>query len=343
MAEVRPFRGVRYNPNLVKDVAAVICPPYDIISPQMAQELYQKSEYNFVRIEDGRKLPQDTERDNRYTRSAASLEHWLAQGVLLVDESPAIYLHDHHFTYQGKEHRRRGMLLRVRLEEWDKKVVRPHEGTLSEPKSDRLSLLWALQANTSPILALYEDQERQVVSVLAAEERKPPLMRTKSIDGERHNVWAITEDGSIDRIRQVLAHLPLYIADGHHRYESALTYRRERLSCSPSATGEEPFNFVMMSLVDLADPGLVILPPHRLIRGVAKETLDGMLGRLKTFFDIEELPLGQPDVWSKVDGLLNGQTDQVTLALFGLAPDRVLVLRLRDFTAASQMMPYFHS
>jgi uncharacterized protein (DUF1015 family) len=131
---------VHYNQALITDLAAVICPPYDIITPQLQSELYRQSEYNFVRLEFSRELPQDTAGDNKYTRSAAILAEWLRQGILKVDETPAIYLHDHHFTFQGKEYRRRGIIACVRLEEWDKRVVRPHEGTLAQPRSDRLSL-----------------------------------------------------------------------------------------------------------------------------------------------------------------------------------------------------------
>ena len=343
MAEVYPFRGVRYNQRLVKDIATVICPPYDIVTPQMEQELYLKNEYNFVRVELGRELPQDTAKDNRYTRSAATLEQWLEQGVLEVDETPAIYLHDHYFIHSGREYKRRGMLLRVRLEEWDRKVVRPHEGTLVKPKTDRLSLLWALQVNTSPILALFEDQEQQVSTVLAAQERNEPIISSSSAAGERHQVWAITEREAIDQIRRSLAHQPLYIADGHHRYESALTYRRQRRALSLSVSGDEVFNFVMMTLVDFSDPGLLILPPHRLIRGISKSILDEMMAGLKSFFEIEKLSLSMPGIWRQVDDLLSGEANQVRLALFGLALEHLFVLRLRDFSAASQMMPYFHS
>ena len=169
MAEIRPFHGVYYNQSLVKDLATVICPPYDIITPQMQQELYQRSEHNFIRLEFGRELPQDKDTDNKYTRAAATLGEWLEQGVLDDGETPAIYLHDHYFTYQGKEYRRRGIVCLVKLEEWSKMVVRPHEGTLSKPKGDRLSLLWALQANTSPILALFEDRRGRISSLLEAQ------------------------------------------------------------------------------------------------------------------------------------------------------------------------------
>jgi len=346
MAEIHPFRGVRYDQSLVNDLSAVICPPYDIITPQMEQELYLKSEYNFVRLESGRELPPDTITDNKYARSAATLEQWLNRGILKVDEAPAIYLHDHYFTYQGRKYKRRGIVARVKLEEWDKMVVRPHEGTLAEPKNNRLSLLWALQANTSPILALFEDQGHQVSSLLAAQEPKQPLINLSSVSGESHNVWAITEPEVINQIRTSLSHQPLYIADGHHRYESALTYQRERRVCSPSVSGNETFNFVMMTLVDFSDPGLIILPPHRLIRGMSKLTLDGLMARLRSLFEVVELPLSMPDVWQQVDDLLtgmkSGETNRVGLVLFGLAAERLFVLRLRDLATVTQMMPYFH-
>ena len=344
MAEIHPFQGVRYNQLLVKDLAGVICPPYDIITPQLQQELYHQNEYNFVRVESGRELPQDTVTDNKYTRSAATLERWLGQGVLVADEAPAIYLHDHYFNHKGKEYRRRGIIACVRLEEWDEMIVRPHEGTLVEHTNDRLSLLWACQVNTSPILALFEDQGQQVSSLLAAQEQSQPIVSSRDTCGERHNVWAITDPEVIDQICHSLAHQPLYIADGHHRYESALTYQRERYACSSPVSGDEAFNFVMMELVDFSDHGLIILPPHRLVRGISRATLSELMTKLRSFFEIEELPLNIPDVWQQVDHLLMaGETSEVRLVLFGLAEGRLLVLRLRDFTAANQMMPYFHS
>ena len=343
MAEIYPFRGVRYNQSLVGDLAAVICPPYDIITPQMQQELYHRSEYNFVRVEYGREHPHDTAIDSKYTRSAAVLEQWLEHGVLRVDEVPAIYLHDHYFTYQGREYKRRGIITAVRLEEWDKMVVRPHEGTLVRPKSDRVSMLWACQANTSPILAIFEDGEQRVSSILAAAEREEPVASLDSGGGERHRVWAITKPEALSQICLSLAQKPLYIADGHHRYESALTYQRERRACSSSTSADEAYNFVMMTLIDIADPGLLILPPHRLVRGMSKATLEGLAVRLTTFFDVEEWPVRTPGIWQRVDDLLSGRAGQGSILLFGLVPERILVLKLRDAAMASQMMPYFHS
>ena len=166
MAEIHPFRGVHYNPQLINDLSSVICPPYDIISPQMEEKLNAKSAYNFIRLEAGRELPQDTASNNKYTRSAAILEEWLKQNILEIDPMPAFYIHDQYFSYQGKEHKRRGIIARVRLEEWEKMVIRPHEGILGKPKDDRLSLLWALRANTSPILAMFEDKEKKITKLL---------------------------------------------------------------------------------------------------------------------------------------------------------------------------------
>jgi uncharacterized protein (DUF1015 family) len=347
VAEVCPFRGVRYNQQLVSDLAAVICPIYDVTTPQMAQELYHRSEYNFVRLEHGRELPQDTPADNKYTRAAATLEKWLKQGVLKVDRVPAIYLHDHYFTHQGKKYKRRGIVARVRLEEWDRGVIRPHEGTLTEPKDDRLSLLWACQANTSPIWAMFEDRGQQISSLLALEERNEPVINFTSTGGEGHKVWAITKPEAINQICHSLADQPLYIADGHHRYESALTHQRERSACSSSLSGDEAFNFVMMTLVDFTDPGLIILPPHRLVRGISRSTLDEFKAELRTLFEIEKLPLSMPGVWQQVDGLLTqvkpGAINQVRLVLFGLTAEHLYVLKLRDPAAAGHMMPYFHS
>ncbi len=342
MAEIRPFPGVRYNQELVKDLADIICPPYDIITPQLQQELYHRSAYNLVRLEFGRESPQDTATDNRYTRSAATLEQWLEQGVLAADETPAIYLHDHYFHYGGREYKRRGAVAAVRLEEWDSMIVRPHEGTLVGHKSDRLSLLWALQANTSPILALFDDRGGQFSSLLAAQEQSQPIISFAG--GERHNVWAITEPKVIEKLSSYFVNQPLYIADGHHRYESALTYRRERRTCSSSVSGNEAFNFVMMTLVDLYDPGLLILPPHRLVRGLSRATVSRLPASLRSFFEMEELPLKMPGIWQRVDDLLGSEeTGEVRLVVFGTTEGSLLLLRLRDPAAASELMPYFHS
>jgi uncharacterized protein (DUF1015 family) len=343
LAEIRPFRGVRYNQELTRELADIVCPPYDVIDPRLQQELYRRSPYNFVRIEAGRELAQDTNTDNKYTRSAATLAQWLKEGVLAADPAPAVYLHDHYFSYEGKKFRRRAVIAGVRLEEWDKKVIRPHEGTLAEHKGDRFSLLWALETNTSPILALFQDRGGGVAKLLARAGESQPIADFSDANGERHELRAITSPEIISQLAGHFADSPLYIADGHHRYESALSFQRERRAGS-STRGDEAYNFVMMALVDFADPGVLILPPHRLVGGIPRAALSQLPAQLRSLFDIEELPLDAPDVWGRVDRMLAaGGSDDVRFALFGLNEGRFTILKLRDFTAASQMMPYFHS
>jgi uncharacterized protein (DUF1015 family) len=341
MTDIRPFRGVHYNHELLKNWTDVICPVYDIISPQQQADLYLKNEFNFVRLEFSRELPQDTDSDNKYTRAAATMDQWLKQGVMVTDNSPAIYIHDHYFTFRGKEHKRRNMIVRVRVEEWEKMIVRPHEGTMTKPKADRLNLLYTLQANTSSIMALYEDPGKQISQVIAAAERRTPLLYLQKTGDEGHLVWAVTDAAAIKKITTALAEQPIYIADGHHRYESALNYKRQRQAATPGATGEEGFNFVMMTLLDFADPGM-ILPPHRLVRGVNKPTLDQLLPKLKVFFDLEEIPMKGPDVFEKLEIQLKGEND-IRAAVCGLIPGQLTLLRLRRDADINSMMPHFHS
>ncbi len=342
MADVLPFRGTHYNKSLIQNWSDVICPIFDVISLQMQEELYNKNEYNFVRLEYGRELPQDTLEDNRYTRSADTLEEWLKQGILVDDEKPAIYLYNQSFTYQGRQYNRRGMIARVRVEEWDNNIIRPHEVTGASDKSDRLNLLWALQANTSPIMVLYSDNEQHISSLLNIQEQHEPMLSLDNIEGVDYTVWTITDTETIKQISNLLAEQPLYIADGHHRYESALNYRNEMKACSTQYTGDEPYNYTMMTLIEFSDPGLLILPPHRLFRGIQKPILAELMDKIEVFFNVEEIPLDTPDLWERVDDML-GDTNIVRFIMFGTKANKLLLLELKDQSSVNQMIPYFHS
>ena len=341
MADIRPFRGTHYNQTLLQDWSRVICPVYDIIPPGQNEQLYSRSPFNFVRLEAGRELPQDTPSDNKYTRAAATLKDWLRDGVLEVDRVPAIYMHDHVFTFGERVYKRRALIARVHLEEWDRMVIRPHESTFAEARSDRLSLLWAIEANTSSILSLYQDDKGSVRSVLAHAEKRPPAIDLTMSAGEAHRVWALSDPAVTGQISAALSGLPLYIADGHHRYESALAYRRQRRTTSQS-TAEEPFDFVMMTLVAFDDPGLLILPPHRLVRGISKPIFEGLRHKLEALFKIDEWDSDAPGVWERLDSLRKAQ-DKTTLALFGLNKHSLLVLEPEDMEALAPLMPQFHS
>jgi uncharacterized protein (DUF1015 family) len=341
LADIRPFQGVHYNPSLVKNLAKVICTPYDIITPEFQQELYQRSDYNFVRIEWGHELPQDKDNFNKYIRAAATLKSWLEQNVFVTDEKPSFYIDEHTFKYQGKTQRRRSLYCLVKLEDWSKMVVRPHEGTLTKAKSDRLTMLWTLQVNTSPIMALYEDKAKTVAPLLDIPILNKPTFSVPNLNNESHHIWTLSDDARINRIRECLVNQPLYIADGHHRYESALTYQRERRTTSLQGVMEAPYDFVMMALVDIADPGLVILPAHRLVRGMAQSALDDLSARLDTFFIIKEFTINKKNIEPQINSLLAG--NEIKLVLYGLKPDKLLVLTIRDAAAIRPMFPAFHS
>jgi len=343
LADIRPFHGTHYNPAQVADPAAVICPPYDIITPRLQQQLYEASDHNFVRVEHGREFPQDRDTDNKYTRAAATLARWLEEGVLTTDKTPALYIDEHRFQYRGKTYRRRSLDCLVRLEEWDSRVVRPHEATFSRARSDRLDMLWALSANTSPIMTLYEDAAGRIAEALAAAARGQPLFDFDSGGGEGHKLWAATDKETIGHIRSGLADCPLYIADGHHRYESALTYRRERRACDEPSPGDRPYDFVMMNLVDFADPGLVILPAHRLVRGLPRPVREGLLAALPDVFGVAETALDESDPAQQIERSLAGPADEARIAVLGLKPGRLVTLTLRDFEAVAAMFPAFHA
>ena len=346
MAAIRPFHGIHYNQSLIKDLSGVLCPPYDVITPHLQRELYHRSEYNFVRLEFGRELPQDNETDNKYTRASVILNKWIKEKILKIDNKPGIYIHDHYFKYLDKQYRRRSIVCLVRLEEWDSAVIRPHEGTLSKDKSDRLQILWMLKANTSPVLSLYEDSQKQISSLLEAESCRQPFLECNDNGTESHYLWAITDKDRISRLNSIFKDKPLYIADGHHRYESALTHRREKRllsASSPESDEEKPFDFIMMTLVDLNDSGLLILPSHRLIRGISNSMAVKMLNGLKAFFDVSEVTLDRENIRQQVDSLLSGKEDEVRILLYGLTQERFLLLELSDFERVKAITPYFHS
>ncbi|AGG06232.1 MULTISPECIES: DUF1015 domain-containing protein [Dehalococcoides] len=342
MAEVRAFHGLRYNPMFVDDMADVICPPYDIISPEQEKALKERSPYNYIRLEYSQPTPQDNIVDNRYTRAAAILEKWIGERVMTAEKKAAIYIHDHYFSVFGKQYKRRGIIARVRLEEWDRMVIRPHEGTLAEPKRDRINLISAVRANTSPVYGLYQDTEKDINRVLEIQTGGKPTV-SMNIEGERHELWVVTDESAISKVTALFDKKPVCIADGHHRYESALTYRRERLAGNPQLPSDDPVNFVMMTLVDFADPGLVVLPAHRLLGGMDARTLSNLQTKLASFFDVTTIPAKLPAAWDTLDKAFK-EEGKIRLVMYGLGgTENFTILTLRDLETASKLMPYFHS
>lgn len=337
MADIQPFRGLRYDPGRVGDPSRVIAPPYDVISPQEQKALYHRSPYNVVRLEYGAAAPDDTPQDNRYTRAGTALVRWQAEGVLVRDDSPRFYVYDQEFTYGGRTYLRRCLMARVRLAPWEKGVIRPHEHTLTSPKEDRLHLLRACRANISPIFALYRDAQGRVIEALAAAQPGEPVLDFADEQGGRHRLRPLPRQGDHNSLRQAFAPEVLYLADGHHRYETALAYWQERQANASLWRGDEAENFVMMALTAAHDPGLLVLPIHRLVRPAPPPDFLDRLGRL---FTVETVP-AERDGLPRLLALMAAGCARGACC-FGLAArglEGLRLLTLRDASATHQLMP----
>ncbi|HEX8833229.1 MAG TPA: DUF1015 domain-containing protein [Abditibacteriaceae bacterium] len=289
MAEFLPFAGLRYNTEKVT-LADVMCPPYDVIKGKMRDELAQRDEHNIVRVELATYYGEDATPE-QYAASAALLKQWQAEGILVHDDS-AYYIYEQEFVVpgSGETKKRRGTFGALRLEEFGD-TIKPHEHTLSGPKADRLNLLRAARTNTSPIFGLFDDSNGWVQSILQVVCNTTPLASAVDADGITHRVWRLTDDESVNAIEAALEKEPIFIADGHHRYETALNYRNERKAQAEAEgrtwSGEEPENWVMMICVSTSDDGLVVLPTHRVVKGVNAEDITRMIESLDDNFDVQ--------------------------------------------------------
>lgn len=262
MATIRPFRGVRYNPAIVGDLQHVVSPPYDVISPEQQTLLHLRSPYNAVHLD----LNRDPE---RYIAAAQMLSTWLEHHVLLQEEEPALYVYAQEFSLKdGVRRRRVGLLAALKLEEFSSGKIRPHERTFEYAKADRLALLKACQTHFSSIFCLYARPGWSVERTLAAALTAAPLVHVSDDNETVHTLWRVTDPVLIAKVAGQLEQETLIIADGHHRYETALRYRNEQAQLA-KLTGEEPCNFVLAFLTNAVDEGLVILPTHRLLQDVS--------------------------------------------------------------------------
>ncbi|HEY0757209.1 MAG TPA: DUF1015 domain-containing protein [Ktedonobacteraceae bacterium] len=289
MADVRPFQGIRYAPEAVPDLAAVVTPPFDVISEIAQERYYARHPYNIIRAELGKITPADNTLNNRYTRAARVLAEWRQEGVLLQDAQPAYYAYQQTFQHGGQSYSRTSLCARVRLEPWEKHVVLRHEFTRKKDKDDRLQLLRACSVNLSPIMSMYSDPQGRIRRLLSEYLEQPAIHFTDEA-GEGHRLQPVTDAAVIARIEDFFAERQLYIADGHHRYETALNYRNEVLTARRELADDDPVNFVMMALIDLDDPGLLVLPTHRLFCDLSPQALANLTtANLGRYLDIREL------------------------------------------------------
>jgi len=290
MPQIRPFKGILYNPEKVPHLKDVITPPYDVISEKEQDEYYAHHPQSMIRLVLGKMYPQDTAQDNRYTRAGKSFRSWLDAGILRPDLKPALYVTEIDFELDGEIRTRFAFIARVRLESLESGVILPHEKTFSNVKADRLKLMHQCKANFSPIFSLYPDPESEIVGLVrGAVKTAAPDLEFTDLKGYRHRLWRCTDPGIHEAVGQRMADRLLYLADGHHRYETALRYRDLIMARAGSPDPGAPCNFVMMSLCSMEDAGLVIRPVHRVICDVGKETSETLVDSARAYFDIESL------------------------------------------------------
>ncbi len=292
MAQVAPFRGLHYNPAKVPHLEDVVTPPYDVIQPPEREALAVRHPYNMVHLILPQPQPGDNLLHNRYTRAAALFHQWQREEVLVQDPEPTFYYWETEFQHAGRTWTRIGLAALVHLEPLSGGVIRPHEQTFSAIKADRLELLKHAQAHFSPIFSLFPDPEGRVISNLQASRLPEPLMAFKDLEGSFQRISLVTDPDTLRAVHQTLADMPLFIADGHHRYETALAYQKFLRKLYPKASPWAPFNYVLMYLSNVFDPNLVILMAHRLLGGPRLKQLEEhwLLERLADYLEITPLP-----------------------------------------------------
>jgi uncharacterized protein (DUF1015 family) len=338
MAYIAPFRALRYDPKRVS-LAQVVTQPYDKITPEMQERYYAASPYNLVRIILGKRQP-DEATNNVYTRASAFFGDWRRQGIFLQEAQPCLYSYAQRFTVPGSalECERRGFIALGRLEDYSAGVVFRHEQTLSKPKADRLELLRATRAHFGQIFMLYSDTG-EIDGLL--ENRDTPDIEVEDEYGVQHRVWRIADPSLIELVRGKMRDKKLIIADGHHRYETALAYRDERRASAGRAAGvprersatdnllsrtqpEDPlYELVMMTFVNMNSPGLVILPTHRVVHGLVSFSAAEFAQRARNYFNVEEVDVTVDA--ARCTGLLR-EAGRAGMALLAVTPERDLLL-----------------
>jgi len=349
MAEIRPFRAVRYNPDVAGDVSLNVCPPFDVITPQLQQELYARSKYNIVRLELARRgLTMDP-----YDSAAETAQNWMNSGALKHEEAPSIYVTEEEFKYQGQTLRRRGFVAAVRLEDYDQKVVLPHEGTRTEWVADRVKLMGAAQSNYSPLLSIFRDDLRSSVGNLirAIAGGEPTAVFTPP-DMPQLRLWRVSDPGTIGVLQEALKDAEVFIADGHHRYEAALRYRGS-VRAEREVEHDESINFRIMMLVSFDEPGLITRGYHRLIESATDDEFAAIVASVEKTCDLEE--------WSPSAGLSTTEQieefsvalgeregDEVVFGLFAKEPGKFHIARMKSPPPAENALEnseysYLHS
>lgn len=329
MTEIRPFRGLRYDPRKVRG-DDVIAPPYDVVGAEAVATLHARSPYNAAHLENP-----SGDGEAKYRHAASHLATWQRQGALTRDAKPAYYAYEQRARIDGAWVTRRAFFARCRLYRPDEGILRPHEATIAGPRADRLALIKATHTNISPVFGMFLDPQRTARDLLTEIAKREPTYEATDAIGDRHRLWAVTAAAEVATLTAVVGASNVTIADGHHRTHTALDYRDE---CAAKAgkrwTGNEPENFVLMGMIPQDDPGLVILPIHRLVQ--ADPLPDAILDRLSALYRVEQIGTAE-EAWTRVQANAFGPTTFAVLGLEGLHSVHLLTARTQE--AIDNAMP----
>jgi uncharacterized protein (DUF1015 family) len=348
MAQVFPFRAFRYNPAKAP-FERVLTQPYDKISPAMQEKYYAADPHNLIAVEKGRVYPGDAPQNNVYSRAAATLQDWIQKNIVVQDLAPAFYAYTQEYAVPGTQERRtrRGFIGAGKLEDYSAGVVFRHEHTLSGPKADRLELLRHTRTHTGQLFMLYSDSECRIDAILAdAETSTGPATEMCDEYGVIHRLWVLADSSRVAAIQQAMAAQKLVIADGHHRYETALNFRNECRACAGRIDPHAPFERAMMTFINTKSEGLTILPTHRVAANIHDFSWSDVRRRLEPWFAAEEFPCAderaKADQRAKFLARLTGARGQRAIGVYPADPQKrsFYVLTLRQGVNLAQLLPH---
>ncbi|MBI5376381.1 MAG: DUF1015 domain-containing protein [Candidatus Schekmanbacteria bacterium] len=318
MPEIKAFKGYVYNSSMVEP-SKVVAPPYDVINSEEQDALYRLDPCNVVRLILGKENQGDSENNNKYTRAAAFLREWVDKGIITQQSESSIYLYEQEFTLpDGSRKVRKGFIALVKLDEPGKGSIFPHENTLAKPKEDRLNLMRACKGNLCQVFSLYTDSERKVDRLLEKGKPSKPVFDFIDPSGLVNRLWQVSSPEVIEEVRKTMAEKNLFIADGHHRYETAVNYRNEMRKSTGKNNGNEPFDYVTMMFVNTEDEGLVVLPIDRLIHSVKDFSSKNVLKKMGELFNITPVAEGtDAETLSKLVAEKGKETPSFGVALEG--------------------------
>jgi len=282
MAIIKPFRGVKYNNKKIRNLEKVVSPPYDVISEQEKRDYFNSSPYNITRLI----LPEPDRENDKYSSAGNLLNQWLNSDILSRDKEPSMYIYQQVFNVAGNNITRTGFICLLKLEEFNLGSVLPHEKTLSAPKEDRFKLMNECKANLSQIFGLYQDTNHTIFQMLKKHTSDSPIIDVTDTKGEGHKLWAVSDKDDMNTIVNAIQNEKVFIADGHHRYETALNYKKQMVGKNKNHTGDEPYNFIMMYLCAMNDSGLVVFPTHRLLKDLPEFDKSAFKQNLSAYFDV---------------------------------------------------------